>query len=291
MQAINRSAIYLLAALVSFISGCVVAPTPQEPAVIYAPPPNPAYEQIRQCRADNQRAHAEVLNAYERARSAGRINPAEAQQFNAMDARLRNLRAQLARDGLTMQECQYISGEIARTRDEVARMSRSDPAVARCMADTRWAHQDVMNMYENARRSGQINPGEAQRFNAMEARLRNLQNDLGRDGISLQDCQRIGGAVARERDEVLRMGRQEPVAARCMADNRRAHWAVYEVYNDAVRAGRIDSNEAQRFRDVDERLKKFQASIKRDGVSLDECQRLSRAIAQERAMVDSMAQY
>ncbi len=291
MQATNRSAIYLLAALVSLISGCVVAPPPQEPAVIYAPPPNQAYEQIRLCRADNQRAHAEVLNSYERARSAGRISPGEAQQFNAMDARLRNLRAQLARDGLTMQECQYISAEIARTRDEVARMSRSDPVVARCMADTRWAHQDVTSMYENARRSGQINPEEAQRFNAMEARLRNLQNDLGRDGISLQDCQRIGGAVARERDEVLRMGRHEPVAARCMADNRRAHWAVYEVYNDAVRAGRIDSSEAQRFRDVDERLRRFQAAIKRDGVSLDECQRLSRAIAQERAMVDSMAQY
>jgi len=279
--------------LLSLLSGCVVAPPPRspEPAVIHAPPPNQAYEEIRRCRADNQRAHADVLESYERARAAGRIDPSEVQQFNVMDARLRNLHAQLARDGLTLQECHYLRGEIARVRDDVARMSRYDPALARCMADTRWAHQDVLDMYENARRAGQINPGEAQRFNAMEARLKMLRAELARDGTSLQDCQRIGGAVARERDEVIRMARYEPASARCMADNRRAHWALYDVYNEGVRAGRIDGNEAQQFRQMDERLKKFQAAIRQDGVSLDECQRLARAIAQERAIVDRMVQY
>ena len=288
-----RFALSVAALLISVLSGCVVAPPPrsQEPAVIYAPPPSQAYEEIRRCRADNQRAHAEVLDSYERARAAGRINPSEAQQFNAIDARLRNLHAQLARDGLTLQECQYLRGEIARARDDAARMSRHDPAIARCMADTRWAHQDVLDMYDNARRAGQISPGEAQRFGAMEARLKNLRGELARDGISLQDCQRIGGAVARERDEVIRMARYEPVSARCMADNRRAHWALYDVYNEGVRAGRIDTNEAQQFRQMDERLKRFQAAIRQDGVSMDECQRLARAIAQERAAVDRMVQY
>jgi hypothetical protein len=280
-----------LMSVVLLSAGCVVAPPPQQPPVVHTPTPHPAYEEIRRCRADNQRAHADVLDSFDRARAAGRINPAEAQQFNAIDARLRNLRAQLARDGLTLQECQYLSGEIAQARNDVARMSYRDPALARCMADNRWAHQDVWNMYDNARRAGQIHPGETQRFNAMEARLQNFKNDLARDGISMQDCQRIGNAIASERNEVIRMSRYEPVASRCMADNRRAHWMVYEVYNDGVRTGRIDAAEAQRFRQVDERLRQHYAAVQRYGVTLDECQRLARAIAQERAMVDSMIRH
>lgn len=278
------------------LAGCVAGPAYQPqpapaPTVYPTQPPPPrvsVYEEIRLCRADNQRAHTEVLDNYERARRAGRISPSEAQEFNAMDAQLRNVAFQLGRDGLNLPECQYISSELARMRDALYRMSRRDPALARCMADNRWAHQDVTEMYESARRNGQIHPGEAQRFRTMEARLQNLRSELARDGISYQDCQRIGGTIARERDEVIRMVRYEPTAAGCMADNRRAHWMVYEVYNDGVRAGRIDSREGQRFREVDERLKRFQTMIKRDGVSLDECQRVSRAIAQERAIVDSM---
>ena len=286
-------------ALLSLLGGCVVAPyepqAPQPapapyPAVVYPnqPPPNYVYEEIRRCRADNQRAHADVIERYERARQAGRIDPAEAQQFNAMDARLRTLRIQLGRDGLTLQECQYISGEIARTRDEVARMARYDPLLARCIADNRQVHQDTVRIYESARQSGRIHPNEAQRFAGIQGWLQNFQRDLARDGLTLQDCQRMSGAIAQERDEVVRMSRYESPVPRCMADNRRARDAVYSVYNDALRAGRIDVNEAQQFAAIDQRLRRFETEIRRDGVSLEECQRLGNAIARERAMVDNM---
>jgi len=210
---------------VSLLAGCVVAPQQRQPL----PPPNTAHEEIRRCRSDNQQAHAEVLNTYQAARRAGRINPGEAEQFNAMEARLRNMQMELARDGLSLPECQRIGGAIARERDEVARMTRSDPAAARCMADNRRAHQEVVGLYENAKRSGRINPSEAQRFNAIDARLQNLRADLGRDGISLQECQRIGGTIARERNEVTRMAQHDPGVARCVADNRRAHEELYKV--------------------------------------------------------------
>lgn len=281
----GRCAIYCLAVFVSLLAGCAAAPQQRQPL----PPPNTAHEEIRHCRSDNQRAHAEVLNNYEAARRAGRINPGEAEQFNAMEARLRNVRMELARDGLSLQECQRIGGAIARERNEVARMTRSDPAVARCMADNRRAHQEVVRLYENAKRSGRINPSEARRFNAIDARLQNLRADLGRDGISLQECQRIGGAIARERDEVTRMAKHDPGVARCVADNRRAHEELYKVYNNALRAGRIEASEAQRFQAIDKRLNGFQAEIKRDGLSLAECQRIGGAIAKERALVEKMA--
>jgi hypothetical protein len=289
----------LLALLSALLAGCEVVPYQQvpqprpapPPVVIYqpAPPvPNYAYEEIRRCRADNQRAHAEVLDAYERARQAGRIDPAEAQRFYAMDAQLRNWRAQLGRDGLTMQECQFLSGEIARTRDEVARMSRYDPALARCLADNRQMHQETLALYENARQAGRINPYEAQRFSVMEERLRLMSTDVSRGGLSLPDCQRIGGAIVQEREEVLRMSRYESPVPACMADNRRAHEAVYSIYNEALRTGRVAPYEAQRFADVDQRLRNMQAEMRREGMSLQDCQRIGYGIARERAMVDGM---
>jgi hypothetical protein len=284
-----------------WLAGCEVvpyqpqpAPAPYPPPVAYPtqpPPPNYPYEDIRRCRADNQRAHAEVLDNYERARQAGRISPSEAQQFNAMEGRLRNLRMQLGRDGLTLNECQYIGGEIANMRNEVARMARYDPALARCMTDNRQAHQEVVGLYESARQSGRINPREAQRFNEIEGKLRNLRNDLARDGITFQDCQRMAGAIAYERDEVTRMSRYVSPLTQCVADNRRAHDDIYVVYNEALRIGRIDGREAQQFAIIDKRLRDFQAAIRRDGITLNECQRVAYAIAQERAVVDRMAQY
>lgn len=131
------------------------------PDIVYPAPVDYGHEDIRRCRADNQRAHVEVVDYYERARAAGRISPAEARQFSEMEARLRNFRTQLAWDGLTLQDCQRLGSAIARERDKVARMTRRDPNVARCMADNRRAHQAVYDTYNNAVRAGRIDAGEA----------------------------------------------------------------------------------------------------------------------------------
>lgn len=218
MHLLKRYALLWATGLVALISGCeVVPPQPSaRPAPTYPapypgttypnqPPPNYAYEEIRRCRGDNQRAHAEVVNLYENARRDGRINPAEAQQFNAMEARLRNLRMQLGRDGLTLQECQYISNTIAGDRNEVIRMSRYDPAVGRCVADNRRAHEDIYAVYNHALSAGRIRPDEAQRFQGMEKRLAAMQADMKRDGFTLTDCQTIRRNLARERAIVDRM--------------------------------------------------------------------------------------
>lgn len=281
---------YLGSALVLLLGGCETTPVQRQDPVYYPsqPAPDYAYQEINRCRANNRQAHAEVVDNYERARQAGRIDAAEAQRFNAMEARLRNLRADLARDGISLQDCQRIGAAIERERNEVARMSRSDPAVRQCMIDNRRAHQDVVTQFENARRAGRINPQEAQRFNAIEGRLNNMRANLASDGISMQDCQRISGAIARERDEVTRMSQYDPGVGRCVADNRRAHDEVHRVYNDGVRSGRISAGEAQRFQAVEGRLRTLQADMRRDGMTLAECQRMSAAIARERKIVDSM---
>ena len=226
---------------------------------------------------------------YSAASRSGRIDPAEAQQFQAMEGRLRKFRADLARDGLSLRDCERIGMAIARERDEVARMSRSDPGLGRCVADARRSHQDLLALYENARRSGRIDPREAQQFNAMEARLANMRNELARDGLSMPDCQRISAALGRERAEVERMSsRPDSGVGRCVAENRHAHDEVRRVYADAERAGRIRGDERRRFEAIERRLADYQGAMRRDGLTLGECRRLGEAIGKERALVDEM---
>ncbi len=201
----RRSTLCCVALLAWLVAGCVVVPHSQS-----VPPQRSVHDEMMRCRAENQQAHAEVLDIYTAAGRSGRISPSEGQQFNAMEARLRNYRADLSHDGLSLQDCQRIGAAIARERDEVARMARSDPGLGRCMADARRAHEDVHELYDNARRSGRINAREAQQFDAIEARIANLKLELARDGLSMRDCQRIHSAIAREHEEVARMAQQGP---------------------------------------------------------------------------------
>ena len=278
----GRRVLCSLAVLASVLAGCVVVPHP-------APPPRDPYEDVRRCRSDNQRLHAEVYEMYSSASRSGRIDPGEARQFQAMEDRLRNFRAELARDGLSLRDCERIGAAISRERDEVARMTRSDPGLGRCLADARRAHQETSALFEQARRSGRIDPREAQQFNAMEGRLANFRAELARDGLSMSDCQRITGAIARERGEVERMARSDAGVGRCVAENRHAHEELYKVYADAERAGRIRGDERRRFEAMERRLADYQGALKRDGLTLGECRRIGEAIGKERALVDEMA--
>jgi hypothetical protein len=210
----SRNTLCCVVLLASLLAGCVVVPNPRPgppppPPPQHLPPPPPpqpsVHDEIMRCRADNNRAHGEVQDMYDAARRSGRISPREADAFNAMEARLRNYRADLARDGISLQDCRRIGSAIASMRDDVARMAQSDPGLGRCMADARRAHGEVYELYDRARRTGRINPREEREFNAMEARLADLKSDLARDGISMRDCQRIHGAIARVREEVDRM--------------------------------------------------------------------------------------
>lgn len=280
--------IQLFVAFAFSLAGCEAVPERESP--YYGGQPGYSSSDVRQCRRDNVRAHTEVHQIYERARSEGRISPAEAQRFNAMESRLRDLYTALSNDGLTLPECRRIGDAIARERQEVVRMARTDPAVARCAADNARAHDDVVNRYEQARRSGRINPAEAQRFNAIEGRLRNLRAALGRDGLTLQECQRIGAEIARERQEVARMAQYDSTLGQCIADNRRAHDDLTSRYESARRAGRISADEAKRFNAIEARLKKLRAAYSRDGLTLQECQRIGEALARERQEVMQMAQ-
>lgn len=212
----HRTAAPGLILMTALFAGCIVAPEQPAPApapappVVYPtqpPPPDYRYQQIQQCRSDNARAHQEVHAMYDDARRRGRITPGESQRFAEMEARLTAFRRDLARDGITLQDCQRIGAAIARERDEVIRMTRSDPGVRRCMSDNWRARDDIYRIYNDARYAGRIDVNEAQRFKAMETRLQNYYNDLARDGLTMDDCYRIANLISRDRAVVEGMAR------------------------------------------------------------------------------------
>ena len=78
---------------------------------------------LDQCRAQNSRIHAETMQLFQRARASGRITPQETQQLIAMEQRLRQIAANLARGGLTLAECRAMTQQLINERNVVARMA------------------------------------------------------------------------------------------------------------------------------------------------------------------------
>jgi hypothetical protein len=163
-------------------------------------------QQVAQCRTANLKAHSEVVQLYQRARAAGRIDPREAQAFAAIDGRLRAHAQALNRGGLTLGECQQLTREIAAERATVQRMAATpDPRVAQCRTANLKAHSEVVQLYQKARAAGRINPREAQAFAAIEGRLRAHEQALNIGGLTLAECQQLTREIAAERASVQRM--------------------------------------------------------------------------------------
>ena len=209
----SQRAVHVGIGLCLLLAGCVpdgnVRPNPQ-PVVVNPPmvgnaPPGYGHAAIRQCVADNRRDYADVQNLYQRARQGNRITPAEAREFNAMDDRLRRYERALARDGLTLAECEHIGRAIGRERETVRRMSRSDPGVGKCRRDNQLAHADVMAMFAEAERTGRITQRERRRFDELQRRFRNYEAQLNGNGLTLAECQALGRTLAADAREVRQM--------------------------------------------------------------------------------------
>jgi len=171
---------------------------------VWAQPP----QQVAQCRTANLKAHSEVVQLYQKARAAGRIDPREAQAFAAIDGRLRAHAQALNRGGLTLAECQQLTREIAAERASVQRMAATatpDPRVAQCRTANLRAHSEVVQLYQRARAAGRIDPREAQAFAAIDGRLKAHEQALNRGGLTLAECQQLTREIAAERATVQRM--------------------------------------------------------------------------------------
>ena len=82
---------------------------------------------------------------------------------------------------------------------------------------------------------------------------------------------------------------QGPTALmQCMQSNQAAHNQVVQQFQQARSAGRISPAEQQAFQSMEQRLNTIRTNLSRNGLTLPECQQLTREISNERANVQRM---
>ncbi len=109
--------LFAVAIAVAFVPAWAQAPAKKEAAK--------ADPKLTECRAANQKAHGEVVKIHADAKKAGTMSQAEEKHFHKMDQTLRHHRAMMAKDGLSLAECQKLSAEIAREKAAAERMAAS----------------------------------------------------------------------------------------------------------------------------------------------------------------------
>ena len=180
----------------------------------------------------------------------------------------------------------------------VPQVQAEDPRLAQCRRDNYQEHAQAMQIYHRAQQAGNISPDEAQRFAAADQQLRHYAAQLGRNGLSLGECEAIGRQIAEQQALVRRMAAShpgyrpyqgDPALLQCRADVRRANAETTELYHRARAAGEISPQEARQFADMEQRLTRHAQSAARDGLSLRECEFLLREAMHEREQVERMA--
>ena len=82
---------------------------------------------------------------------------------------------------------------------------------------------------------------------------------------------------------------QGPTALmQCMQSNQAAHNQVVQQFQQARSADRISPSEQQAFQSMEQRLNTIRTNLSRNGLTLPECQQLTREISNERANVQRM---
>lgn len=158
-----------------------------------------------------------------------------------------------------------------------------------CMGQTRRSHAAAVLAFDNAQHRGAIDPAEAARFGAADARLRALARWLTQDGLGVGDCMRVADAVRDERAVLAGLlSARDPELAECRAQARHAHDAILLDYQGLQRQGRIGATEVSRYHVMETRLRESYSTLARDGLALPDCLRQRAAIELEGRIVRSL---
>lgn len=163
---------------------------------------------VAKCRADNQRAHSEVMQMFNQAKAQGNISPGDKKAFSDTESRLNNHAQMLKKSGLTLAECQKIGREIAAERTNVQQLAASpyqQQQIIRCRAENQRAYSEVVKMLNSAKSQRGLTRTDARAFSEMERRLDNYIQTMNRGAMKLSVCQQIGREIAGERAALQRM--------------------------------------------------------------------------------------
>ena len=304
------SAITFIAATL-FGGATLAQPAPPPKNVITAAKAPAEDPKVAECRKQNSDLHRTIIDLFNKAQKAGKIDSKELEAFKASEASLKKLAEDLKKGGLTLAECQQYGAELAKEKAKVEAMAKAaegaavnDSKVAECRKKNSDAHKAVMDSFNTANKAGKIDPKEMEAFKASEASLKKHYEDLNKGGLTLAECDKLGAEIAKEKIKVEAMAKtsemakaatvakaavSDPKLTECVAKNVAEHKTILEIFVKAQKAGKIDSKELEAFTASEANLKKLAEDLKKGGLTLAECQQYGAALAKEKTKVEAMA--
>ena len=88
---------------------------------------------------------------------------------------------------------------------------------------------------------------------------------------------------------VIAFAAPSPQLRQCVQNNNASHAQVWQMFSQARSRGNISAAEQQQFAAMERRLNTIKMNLSRGGLTLPECQAISREIANERVAVQRMA--
>lgn len=176
-------------------------------------PPMKMDPKVGQCVQANQKEHASIMQMHAAATKARRLDAAEQAQFQKMETGLRAHQAALAKDGLTLAECEQISKHLSAEKATLAKMaSTASSPVAQCVQHNNQEHAAIMQMHASATKARRLDAAEEATFKRMETGLRQHQAALAKGGLTLAECQQITKHLDGERAALAKMASTPPAA-------------------------------------------------------------------------------
>lgn len=262
----------------------LAAPTPPAaPTVRQGPDP-----QVLDCVGRNRQAHGEVLQVYQNLQRSGRISAQESAEFQQLQARLSEHAGSLARDGLSLAECQNIGNGIRQLHAAVQRMGQGDPRLDACRGQVRQAQAELVQNFQSQQRGGRISAQEAGEFQNLNGRASQMVQAVARDGASFQDCQQTAQFIHQAQGAVQRMGQVDPRIEQCKAQLRQSYGEAQQLLQAAARS-RMTPQKMQELQRSQGRLNQLGNAAQHDFTSLQECQGVGNGLAQERGNLQSLA--
>ena len=267
---------------------------------------------VTECRKQNSDHHRAIIDLFNKAQKAGKIDSKELEAFKAAEANLQKLAEDLKKGGLTLAECKQYGLALDKEKANVEAMAKAaegaavnDSKVAECRKKNSDAHKAVMESFNAANKAGKIDPKEMEAFKAAEASLKKHSEDLNKGGLTHAECDKIGGEIAKEKAKVDAMAKasemtkavavakaaaSDPKLVECVAKNVAEHKTILEIFNKARKDGKfLDPKVTAAFTSSESALVKLATELKKDGLTLAECQQYASALAKERAQADKLA--
>ncbi len=251
------------------------------------------------CEAKNRALDAEVAKMIVDGKKAGNISAAELGEFARIEGDIAKRRAALAKDGLSLADCESMTKSYESEKATVIKMAAGKNQVvskemAACLVKNKALETEIEKLIADGKKSGNISAAEAGEIADIEARIAKKKGDLIKGGLSQAECESITKSYESEKANVIKMaaGKNQIVSKEmtaCLAKNRALDTEIEAMMAAATKAGNISPAEQAEFTKMEAFIKAKRTEMAKNGYTVADCDATTKLYAAEKAKVTKMA--